>query len=388
MYHLNKSKELTNSNFVVSVMSGNFTQRGETSITNKWEKTKLALENGIDLVIELPTIYSISSSENFSNGAVKILNSLGIIDYLSFGSETDKIESLEKISNLLYQEPEDFKISLKNELKLGFPYPKALENSIKKHLGETYKNLLTPNNTLGIEYLKSLKKLNSKITPILIKRIENTYNDTTIQNISSATAIRNQIKLNNISSIKTALPQNSYKEIKKLYNSGNLVKSISCFEKEIICKLRTMKKNEIALLPDVSEGLEKKIKLAVNKSNSLETLIENIKSKRYTRARIQRILLYTLLGITKQDMEISKNITPYVRILGFNEKGKQLISSIKQKNPDINLITSIKKFENTCQDENLLRLLEIDKLSTDIYSLAQKENYIAGLDYTTKIIEI
>ncbi len=148
-----------------------------------------------------------------------------------------------------------------------------------------------------------------------------------------------------------------------------------------------MKLEDIKQLPDVSEGLENKIKDSANNSNSLELLIKNIKSKRYTQARIQRILLYSLLGITKKDMEMSKNTTPYVRILGMNENGKKIISKIKKENPDLNIITSVKKFQDTCKDKNLLRLLEIDINSTNIYSLARSKNYESGLDFTQKIIE-
>ena len=360
-------------------MSGNFTQRGEPSIINKWEKSKLAIQNGIDLVIELPTIYSISSSENFAEGSIKILNSFGIVDFLSFGVETDDIQKLNTIANILSNESLEFKTILQSELSKHISYPKALENSITKLLGNDYKNILTPNNTLGIEYIKSLNKLRSSIKPLLIKRIENDYNDTKLDKISSATAIRNQ--LNNIDNLKIAIPENTFTKLKE----NNLVTSLSLFENEILYTLRMMNEGDLNNLPDISDELVKRIKSASEKSNTLEELIKNIKTKTYTQARIQRILLYILLKITKQDMEISKQITPYIRILGLNENGKKLVSKIKKQNSNLNIITSLKSYENNCTDKKLLRLLEIDKKATDIYSLKRKTNYQSNQDYTTKL---
>ena len=147
LYHIESAKAKTNSNYVVAVISGNFTQRGDTSIVDKWEKAKMALNNGVDLVIELPTIYSISSAENFAFGSVKILNELGIVDYISFGIETDDISVLNNIADVLYNEPKEYQTILKNELKSGVTYAKAMENAVCKYLkDERYQNILTGSN--------------------------------------------------------------------------------------------------------------------------------------------------------------------------------------------------------------------------------------------------
>ena len=144
LYHLEKSKELTGCDYTIAIISGNFTQRGSTSLIDKWEKAKIALLNGVDLVIELPVLYSISSSENFADGNVKILNSLGIVDYISFGSECDDLDTLNKIANILYTEPQEFKDFLSIELKKGFSFPKSRENALLKYLNEdmTSSNIL------------------------------------------------------------------------------------------------------------------------------------------------------------------------------------------------------------------------------------------------------
>lgn len=404
LYHLQKSKELTNADYTIAIISGNFTQRGSTSVIDKWAKTQMALNNGIDLVIELPVLYSISSAENFADGAIKILSSLGIVDYLSFGSETSDIHLLNDISNILCDEPKDFKIALSEELKSGLSFPKARENALikwfqlkdtissskLKNNNSTIRDILSsPNNILGIEYLKALHKYNSSIKPVCISRYEADYNSTTItNNIASATAIRNLILSKDYNTIKNLIPTSSYSTLTNCLNEGHIVPSLSCFEKEIIYVLRKMDIEEIANLPDVSEGLEYTIKKATNSCNTLSELINLVKSKRYTSTRIQRILLYALLGITKDDMEMSKNVLPYVRVLGFNENGKFLLSEISAKNPDIALITSVKKFVDSNSDKVLLNMFDKDVFATDVYSIAFDNNSFGNLDFTNKIVKI
>lgn len=405
LYHLQKSKELTNADYTIAIISGNFTQRGSTSVIDKWAKTQMALNNGIDLVIELPVLYSISSAENFADGAIKILSSLGIVNYLSFGAETSDINLLKCISNILCDEPKEFKTLLSNELKSGLSFPKAREHALIKYFElksniissklennisqSTIRNILaSPNNILGIEYLKALHKYNSSIKPVCISRYEADYNSTTItNNIASATAIRNLILSKDYNTIKNLIPTSSYSTLINCLNEGHIVPSLSCFEKEIIYVLRKMDIEEIANLPDVSEGLEYTIKKAANSCNNLSEVINLIKSKRYTSTRIQRILLYALLGITKDDMEMSKNVLPYVRVLGFNENGKFLLSEISAKNPDIALITSVKKFVDSNSDKVLLNMFDKDVFATDVYSIAFDNNSFGNLDFTTGMVK-
>ena len=180
LYHLEQSKEITGSTYTVAIMSGNFTQRGSTSIIDKWSKAEIAIQNGIDLVIELPVLYAISSAENFADGGIKILDSLKVVDYISFGAENSDINILNKFADILYNEPKQYKIILSNELSKGISYPKARENALMQYLNDIqkYANVLShPNNILGIEYLKALKKYKSNITPIPIFRYEAGYND-------------------------------------------------------------------------------------------------------------------------------------------------------------------------------------------------------------------
>ena len=392
LYHLESSKKLTGCDFSIAVIGGNFTQRGSTSIINKWEKTKMALLSGIDLVIELPVIYSISSAENFADGAIKILNSLGIVDYISFGSETADINILKNIANVLYFEPNEYKNILSHELKKGLSFPKARENSLLMYLNDIRKYsgiLSSSNNILGIEYLKALKKYNSKINPICVKRVESEYNSTDFSDdIASATAIRSLIKNKSFEIIKTLLPSNTYSILLDNIRNGHIVEDLNIFEKEIIYVLRKMSIEEISNLPDVSEGLEFAIKDAANSCNSIIELLSIIKSKRYTSTRIQRILLYALLGITKKDMEISKSTLPYVRILGFNENGAKLVSEISKNNPKLNIITSVKKFVDSNKNKNLKQMLDKDIFATNVYTIGYEYDSLNNLDYKNGIIKV
>lgn len=391
LYHIKKSKVLSGTDTVVAVISGNFTQRGETSIINKWEKAKMAINNGIDLVVELPTIYSISSAENFANGAIKILDSMKVINLLSFGIEAQSLLQINKVADVLYNETEEYKELLRKELDKGISYPEARQNAVVSYLQEDkYREVLScSNNILGIEYLKTLKKIKSKITPVAVNRKLVSYNgDEIVEDFASSTAIRNLLKDDNIDKVANVVPEKTLQILKQNINDGTEVQDISVFAKEILYKFRTMSLSEIADLPEVSEGLENLIKESSEKTNNLSEFMELVKSKRYTQTRIQRIMLYALLGITKADMEMSKNINPYVRVLGFNEKGEKLLSNIiNEKDTNIPLITSVKKFESENKNSDYKRLLEIDKIATDVYTLGYNKNSEANLDYTQAMIK-
>ena len=389
LYHIAKSIEETGAQYVVAVISGNFVQRGNTSIVNKWIKTRMALLNGVDLVIELPTIYSISSAENFAEGAIKIFNSLGIVDTISFGMEAKDIATLNNIANVLYSEPKEYVTILLHELKKGNSYPKARENALMMYLNDIkrYANVMAgSNNILGIEYLKALKKTKSTILPIGIKREKVLYNDKYIvDEFASATAIRKMLMTKQLNDISKVMPRSSYLQLGEELKKGHYVIDISRLEKEIIYTLRKMSVEEISNLPDVSEGLENSIKNAANSCNTLEELINIVKTKRFTQTRIQRILLYSLLDVTKKKMETSKKITPYARVLGFNNKGKELISEMMRLNPKLNVITSVKKYIDTVANKNLKEMLETDILATNIYTLGYYADSYSNLDYTNKI---
>lgn len=390
LYHLEQSKKETGATYTVAIMSGNFTQRGNTSIMDKWSKAESALYCGIDLVLELPVLYSISSAENFADGAIKILDSLKVVDYLSFGAETADVSTLNEIAKVLYTEPRKYKTFLSHELKKGLSFPKARENALMMYLNDIrrFTNVISsPNNILGIEYLKALLKYKSNIKPIAIHRTANGYNDLSYSdNIASSTAIRNIMKNNGFDILRNLLPEPSYSILIKNLKQGHIVPDLSAFEKEIIYNLRKMDISEIAELPDVSEGLEFALKNTANSCNTLNEFINIIKSKRYTNTRIQRILLYALLGITKKDMDLSKKTSPYIRVLATNKRGKFLISEILKANPKLEIITSVKRYLDSNPNKNYQLMLNQDIWATNVYTIGYEADSWNNLDFTTKII--
>lgn len=392
LYHIAKSKQETGAQYVVCVISGSFVQRGDTSIINKWAKAKMALANGADLVLELPTVYSISSAENFAEGAIKILNSLKLVDTISFGMEAKDIAILNNIANVLYTEPREYTTMLIHELNKGNSFPKARENALMMYLNDIkkYANVLSgSNNILGIEYLKALKKTKSDMTPVGIRREKVLYNDENmVDEFASATAIRKMLKTRQFDDVRNAMPRTSYRILGEELKQGHYVIDLSKFEKEILYTLRSMSQEKIANLPDVSEGLDATIKNAANSCNTLEDLINIIKSKRFTQTRIQRILLYALLGIDKKKMNTSRKIEPYARVLGVSTKGKELLSEIVSVNPKINMITSVKKYIDTVSNKNLKEMLQTDIYATNVYTLGYEMDSWANLDYTNKIVTL
>lgn len=390
-YHLEESKRILNADYSVAVISGNFVQRGNVSIVDKWTKAEMALSNGIDLVIELPTIYSISSAENFAYGAIKTLDSLNIVDYVSFGSEFGNLDVLDKFADIFYRQPSEYVSILNHELSKGISFPKARENAVLMYLNDIrkYSNVLSsPNNILGIEYLKALKKSKSHIRPLTIKRGNVGYNEIGISNnFASATSIRNMIINNKLSKLPYVMPKETYKILYDSFQKGHYVKDISRFEKEIIYTLRKMSLAEIANLPDVVEGLEHSIKNAANSCNTLNEFINIIKTKRYTTTRIQRILIYALLGITKKDMKESTKNIPYIRVLGFNKKGKELLSVISNSNKNTDVITSVKKyFDYGNPSKYSKNMLNIDINATNIYTIGYQKDSWSNLDYTHNMV--
>ena len=389
-FHLEESKKIVHADYSVAIISGNFVQRGNVSIIDKWTKAEMALNNGIDLVVELPTIYSVSSAENFAYGAIKTLNSLNIIDYVSFGSESGDLDTLNLFADIFTKQPSEYVSLLNHELQKGISFPKARENAALMYLNDIrkYSNVLSSsNNILGIEYLKALKKTKSHIKPLTIKRQNVEYKDIGIKNnFASATSIREMLINNKLSKLPYVMPKETYKIFYNNFQKGHIIKNLSNFEKEIIFSLRKMTLNEIADLPDVSEGLEHNIKKAANSCNTLDEFMNIIKTKRYTNTRIQRILLYALLGITKKDMKDSLKNIPYIRVLGFNDKGKELLSIISNNNKNVDIVTSVKKYIDSSPSKYSKRMLDIDINATNIYTLGYEKDSWSNLDFTHSLI--
>lgn len=365
LYHLNSAKEVTNCDGIICIMSGNFVQRGEPALIDKWKRAEMALLNGVDLVIELPTFYALSSAEFFASGAIKILNSIGVVNNIFFGSESGNIELLHKIAKLLTFESDILKDSIKENLKTGVTYAKARELSLINILNEDSlaEVLSNSNNILGIEYIKALLKINSTIIPLTMKREGSNYNDKELSTIfSSATSIRKNLKNGkDLSSLNPYMPKGSLNIL------SNLIKSNYpfVFEEEIYkyvkYKLLTNCVNFNNLF-DAKEGLDNKFLKEIYFSSSYEDLIFRVKSKRYTYTKISRLITQIFLSLDNYSAnELIKDTNLYARVLAFNNTGKLILKEMK-KNSTIPIITKVpKNIDNP--------LLSLDIQATKAYSI-------------------
>ncbi|WP_411682986.1 nucleotidyltransferase [Clostridium thailandense] len=388
LYHINKTKEITKCSHIIAVMSGNFVQRGAPAIVDKWTRAKTALMNGVDLVIELPLIYSLSSAEFFALGAVSILNNLGIVNNLCFGSEYGDPKILYNISKILSEESKEYKDILKEKLQLGLAYPsarsKALIEFINKYNVENLSDfnleeiISSPNNILGIEYCKNLIRLKSTILPFSIQRHGSCYNSSIFEGeFSSASSIRKFIKdTKNISGIENYIPSNAYNLLLQQFKNNSVFPSEDLMLPYLRYKY-TLYKETIENIPDVSEGIHNRIYKYLENAENYENLINSIKTKRYTYSRISRILCQFFVGFENFNIcELRKLSCPYVRILGFNNKGLELLKTIK-KTCSTPIYTKIPK--------ELNKTLSLDIQGTRTYSLINRNiNY--NSDYLTRPI--
>lgn len=381
LYHLSQAKKITKCDGVVCIMSGNFVQRGGPAIVDKWKRAEMALANGVDLVIELPTIYAVSSAEYFATGAVSILNSLGIVSNLFFGSECGDVNKLYKIAKLLTSESIEYKELLKKHLSLGLPYVKARELAlIDFSKDEEIKNVISSsNNILGIEYIKAIIKLDSKIKPFTLKREGSSYNEKTLNNtFSSATSIREALKEDTeLKSLEKFMPKESILLMSELLNTNYNFSFDEDIFQYIKYKLSTRCVN-FNNLCEVNEGLDKKLLKEISTSSSLNDLILKVKSKRYTYTKISRLLTQIYIGLDNYNLNPhSTSNFNYARVLGFNKKGREILSLIK-KSSEIPILTKIPKNHNNI-------LLDLDIQATRAYSLLnQKVN--PNSDYLLKPI--
>ncbi len=390
-YHIRAAKEACGADYAVCIMSGSFVQRGEPSIFDKWSRSKSAVMNGADLVIELPVVYACQPAEIFAAGAVKILDSLGVVDHICFGSELGDTGALHRLANLLQNEPEAFKHLVKGQLGRGVSYPKAVSNALSHYASEDIHDaaddiLKNPNNVLGIEYIKALISLHSSITPVAVKRIASGYNDNTIAgSIASATAIRNEIKEGGISDkVRMSLPGSSIDIISVNLRMNRHPVYMNDFSDILLYKLRTMEKSELLKYPNVKEGIENRLKKYAAASTNCEDLIEAVKTKRYTRTYIQRLLCHVLLDIKNADISMfkSRECPSYVRVLAFNNNGKKLIKMIMDCCP-YPVISKVADFR--CNDKRIIKMFSYDIQATDIYNLAYRTSEFrkAAEDYFT-----
>ncbi len=353
---------------IICVMSSSFTQRGEVAVTNKFERTKVALKNGADLVIELPAPYAVSSAQVFAKGSAEIIKATGVVDKVFFGSENGDIELIKKAALAT----KDKKVTelLKEKMRDGDYYPLALEKAVKEVFGSEISDVLSsPNNTLGVEYIKELE--GSGIETATVKRIAVEHDSTTSKDgFASASLIREMIFKGE--DVNAFVPNGDFTNPAKTEFG----------ERAVIYKLKSMSAENFEALADVTEGLHNRIYSAVKNCNSLEELLSEIKTKRYTMARLRRIITSAVLGITK---DLQNSPVPYLRILGMTDAGKEALSLISKK-ADLPIVTSVAPALKTL-DSKAKEMLMCDIRATDIRTVFEKEISESGTDFISALIK-
>lgn len=392
-YHLEMSKKITSCDYSICIMSGNFVQRGEPAIVDKFHRAKMAVKNGIDLVIELPIIYACRSAEAFAHGAITTLTSTNVVKSLSFGSECGNINTLKLLADIIYKEPLEYKNMLKNNLKKGMSFPKARSKSLKEYLLENNNFdlpnvddvLSSSNNILGLEYLKALKKLDSNIVPYTYERIGSEYNESNLNgSFSSATAIRKLLNSKKyIDEIKLVVPTCTYEILKEFHEKYNGFNNLENYNDILLYLLRTNRDLYDFHILNIEKGLNDRIYQASLKNNDIYKIIDCIKTKRYTYTRIKRILMHILLNLDSDFLSNHTYDNPYyIRVLAMNTKGMKILKKIK-KESDIPIITkfSDSKYLNSI-NETGKKILSLEKKATDIYFLPFRTNQLTtNLDY-------
>ena len=362
--HFEYMKKVLNADKIIVLMSGNFSQRGEPTILNKFLRAKHAIIAGADLVIELPTVFATSNAENFAFGACSIIDKLGCVDGLCFGVESGDKQSYIDLASRMNNETKEFKKLLKTHLDTGISLAKAKFLTVKQLYGESYdeKLISSPNNILGLEYTKALLKLNSSIEICPMIRSGN-HNDKTLKKgVTSATSIRRYVKAKKVKKIKGNVPRFVYKDLKNYPYD---------FDKMIMSKLITTSCEILKTRPDCTEGLENRIKALAKDNKTVDALIDKVITKRYTETRIRRILISNLLGITSDLLDDAKKGPFYAKILAVDSKNKDLISLISEKG-DLTVLTrksDVLKLKNSAT-----KIYEKDVLANDLYNLATDDN--------------
>ena len=382
-YHLLESKKASGADACVAVMSGNFTQRGDAALLSKWERSKIAVDCGIDLVLELPFVYACNNAEIFAKGAVQILNGLNFIDTVSFGSESGELTKLAETAEIISNETPAFKKSIREHLDKGFSYPKARALAVRDAAGEEAANILnSPNNILAVEYIKQLCLSGSKMIPLTIKRKGQDYNSTIPDGeFSSAAAIRNCLnETGSIDNIKEYVPIECLENIKNL--NININKIINNMFLLISSRIITEKPEDLEKIFSAGEGLGSKLKKAMRDSSDLDELLMAIKSKRYTMTRIKRLLVHTLFNLSAIDFnDIESRNLNYARVLAFNDKGAALLKKAKAAGPLIPVITNIKK--QVKETDDIMKILKYDIAASDVYNLISGRDISSESDFVT-----
>lgn len=364
---------------VTAVMSESFVQRGETASLRTAARVSAALSCGADLVLSLPLPFAVSSAEGFCSGAVELLFKTGIVDALAFGSECGNASLLEECATALLSG--DFEKEMLKELESGVSYPKARENTLLKMYGEELSRCITtPNDTLSVEYIKASKRLGADFGFFALERRGASHDSLGGEgDIRSASEIR---ELMNSGDYKKFVPKEAVPFYESEISSGKAPADFSKLEGAMLSKLRTLDKESLLLLPDVSEGLENRLYKAIRECGTLKEILESVKTKRYTYSRLKRILLCAFLDITAEYKSCGVS---YIKVLGFTKKGEELLRKMKAES-SLPVITSYK--EALMLPKKAQELYMLESKARDIFSLALPIPDGCGTFMTDKIIKL
>lgn len=394
LYHIEEAKRITGSDYCIAVMSGNFVQRGDPAVVSKWVRAKSALESGADIVIELPIHYSTASAEFFSTASVALLHNTGIVNSICFGSEEGELDTLDLIADVLANEPDSYKEWLAHYLDEGLNFPTARSRALKKHLPHNFDAVInSPNNILGIEYLKALKRLKSPMKPYTIKRIGAGYHDQTSNSpIVSATAIRKYLRnmTEEPSVLADMMPIASLHNLRVAIEDNIAPIFPNDFFPLLKYKLFTTPSRELYKILDITEGLENRILSSINQATSVDMLLDMVTTKRYTRTKINRALLHILLDIDKKSFEtFNRNgFSQYIKVLGFNRNAQHLMKQMKDF-ATLPIITNVKASSMNLTSLQK-KMLDDEIRATNIYNtvVLSKFNQFVKNDYTQPVILI
>ena len=398
-YQIEEIKKQTNADYVIIAMSGNFLQRGVPAMLDKHTRARMALMEGADLVLELPTIWSTASAEFFANGGVSLLKSTGVVDILCFGAETNKLSALNFIASYLIYETPEFKEKISNYQKSGFSYPEARNQALLESMKQSPFSkkeietiLSTPNNILGIEYLKALINQKTSISPFLIERKGNGYHSLSMENgHASASAIRNYLASSSdeiLSEVKKQMPSNAYNILSSYIADSNPLLSEDELSSILGYRLLELQTAGFSHFADCNNDLSNRICNALANYVSFSDFCNQLKTKEITYTRISRCLLHILLNITQADYDnYRQNPTPYLRILGFKKSANSLLTEINNHGTSP-LVTKVADASKIL-DDYAYSLFEKDLFATNLYNMIRtsQSGHLYKNDFT-KPIEI
>ena len=366
LYHLNETKKATDADVVIGVMSGSFLQRGEPALMDKWTRTRMALKNGVDLMVELPYVYATQKAEIFAEGAVSLLTSLGV-DTLCFGSESGSIKEFQDTISFINSNEKAYNERIKYYMGEGNSYPKATSLSFQSLNGhESVLDLSEPNNILGYQYVKAIQKQRSNMKPSTILRTKAGYHEQNIvdKRIASATSIRHELlsKGRSLESIANYVPPATFEELSRYHHTYEIYHGWHRLYHLLRYKLLTSPQSRLSSIYEAEEGLENRLMTMAKKSSTFSAFMEAVKTKRYTWTRIQRFALHILTDTSKEDMRqaLENDRAPYIRILGMTSAGRSFLNENKSTFT-VPLVSNINQFEHP--------FLTIERRASHVYAL-------------------